>query len=231
MSAIAPLRFFLVTPLHSPLLLLALAGVGIVTSAALFLDPAVSVKAAVPVVFVQMVAASTGFAVRARRGHLDLLLTGGTSRFRVAVAHLAVSTAPGLAIWLAVGIVEVAATWGSSSATLSAGSGVAIAIVSALSWAITVPYPRLSGGIAWMLAMVTLVAMSPYGGDVVAGVNDAPTAARGLLYLLCPFLLIGRSLSVADVPAVVPALAVAACAVAIALTWMTQVDVPLEASQ
>jgi hypothetical protein len=230
MKPIGAIRFFCVVPLHSPLLLFALAAVGVVTAAAVVLDPAAGAKAAVPVMSAQLVAASTGFAARARRGHLDLLLTGGPSRLRVALGHLAMSTAPGLAVWAALGAVEIVASGGSSRATLSSGSATAIGVVSSLAWASTVPFPRLSGGIAWMLLMVTLLAISPHARHLASGATDASFVA-GSLYLLCPFLLIGRTLAIEDLVAVAPALAASMVAVAGALTWIVLTDVPLEASQ
>jgi len=231
MNSITPIRFFRVVSLHSPLLLFALGAVGIVTTSAVIMDPTAGAKAAVPVTFAQIVAASTGFAARARRGHLDLLLTGGPSRVSIALAHLAMSVAPGLATWLVVGMFEVAVSGAASAATLSSGSLVAMTVVSSLAWAATVPFPRLSGGIAWLFAMVTLFAMSPYARDALAAVTDAPPIMKSLLYLICPVRLVGRTLTVDDLPAVVPAIVLSTAAVIAALAWMVHVDVPLEASQ
>ena len=231
MSSIGAFRFFRVVSLHSPLTLFALGAVGLVTMGGMVASPATNATAAVPVVFVQMIAASTGFGARARRGHLDLLLTGGSSRLRVATAHLAMSIAPGVAVWLVLGLTEIAATRGGSSTTLSTGSAVAILVVSALAWAASVPYPPLTGGIAWMLVMVTLVAISPYGRDVMNGASRPSPGAGAVFYLLCPFLLIGRAIGVGDFPAVVPAAVVSLSAVAAAFTWIRRMDVPLEASQ
>jgi hypothetical protein len=230
MNRIAALRFFLVVSLHSRLMLVALVAVGAVAAIGLLLDPMVRERAATPVVFAQMLAASTGFAVRARRGHLDLLLTGGQPRVEAAVAHLAMSIAPGVAVWLAVGAVEAAGHIGSPSATLAGGSAAAMLLVSALAWAATVPFPPLSGGIAWILVTVTATAVAPAWLDLTGGSGGAPFSS-GALYVVCPFVLVGRPVLPAELPAVLGALALAAAAVAAALAWITRADVALEASQ
>jgi len=48
---------------------------------------------------------------------------------------------------------------------------------------------------------------------------------------VCPFVLVGRPVLPAELPAVLGALALAAAAVAAALAWITRADVALEASQ
>src|SRR5258708_21624357 len=51
------------------------------------------------VLFTQMFLASTGFLVRARRGHFDSLLVGKGDRTAVVMWHWIVSIAPGIAGW------------------------------------------------------------------------------------------------------------------------------------
>ena len=99
-----------------------LVAVGAVAAIGLLLDPMVRGHAAAPVVFAQMLAASTGFAVRARRGHLDLLLTGGQPRLDAAAAHLVMSIAPGVAVWLSVRFLLTVRSGAPVPATQGAGA-------------------------------------------------------------------------------------------------------------
>src|SRR5207253_6978602 len=50
--------------------------------------------------FLQMFAASTGYADRATRGHFDSILAGRSSRWPIAGAHWLLSIAPGLTLWV-----------------------------------------------------------------------------------------------------------------------------------
>jgi hypothetical protein len=229
MTRIGPLRFFGIVSLHSPLMILALALVGCAAGGAVLVHPGSGSRALVPVLVVQMFAASTGFAVHARRGHLDLLLTGGPSRRRIAGAHLVMSTTPGLAVWFFVALVEIACR-PPRLAVCTTGSAVAMAVVSGVSWAITVPFPRLSGAIAWMLVGVTVLAVVPRAQAVAFGAADS-TLAEVLVVLACPLALAGHPIGAADAHVAGAALALAACAIGAALAWMTNTDVALEAAQ
>jgi len=229
MTRMTALAYFGVASLHSPLMMLGIAAVGSVTALTLLLDGQAGTRAVVPVVIVQLFAASTGFAVRARRGHLDLLLTGGTSRSRVAVAHLVMSAAPGLIVWLLVGLVEFAGRPPRLTVWTS-GSAAAMALVSGISWAVTVPFPRLSGAIGWTLLGVTILTIVP-GAPVAVSGGAAGPGLTPVLVIACPFSVAGRSLAAGDALGVGSALGVAAAAVAGALLWITRADVALEAAQ
>jgi hypothetical protein len=183
----------------------------------------------VPIVFLQMFAASTGFAVPARRGHYDLLLTSGAARLRIASTHLVLSIAPGIAAWLTLAFVELLVRGGESLA-LAPGSVMALLLVSTLAWAVTVPLPRLSGGIIWLLAIVMLTGATD-GWRAIA-LSDGPASPSGaLVYALCPFLLAGRPLPWPAAWVVMPAVVLSAVAVASAVAWVGRMDVALEASQ
>ena len=227
---VGPLAFYRVVPLHSPYMWLALSVVTTIGILALVVDPSAGEQVVVPIVFLQMFAASTGFAVPARRGHYDLLMTSGAGRLRVAATHLVLSVAPGVAAWLAVAAAEAAIRRGESSA-LAAGSVVAVLVVSALAWAVTVPLPRLSGGIVWLLTIVMLLGTTERWRDAAVAADDVPSVSGAVVYALCPFLLVGRSLTWPAAWVVVPGLALSAVAVVSALAWVTTMDVPLEASQ
>lgn len=204
--------------LHSPFMLLALviaAGSGLTI---VVLNPSRGAEALGPLALVQMFAASSGFAVPARRGHLDLLLTGGTPRWLIALTHFAVSVVPGLLAWIVVTAVEMAVGRTLAPKGLSSGTIVAFAVISALAWALTVRLPRLSGAIAWLLAMAVWFVGAP----------DVPAA---LVVMLCPFVLLGGRLAGDQLDAALPIVAVAALLTAFAMTWIVRTDVPLESAQ
>lgn len=228
---INPFAFYRAVPLHSPYLRAALAATTAVAIATLVFKPSSGAQVVVPIVLLQMFAASTGFAVPARRGHYDLLITGGASRLRIAASHFTVSIAPGIAAWLLLACVELALA-GGRPRTLAAGSVVTMLLVSSLAWAISVPLPRLSGGIMWVLAVVMLLTTTERWRAPEWISSDPVAFATGaLLYLLCPFALVGQPLAGGAAWMVLPAVGLSAAAVASALTWITRVDLPLEASQ
>ena len=228
---VGPVAFYRVVPLHSPYMWLALSLITAIGILILVVDPSAGEQVVVPIVFLQMFSASTGFAVPARRGHYDLLMTSGAGRLRVAATHLLLSVAPGMAAWLVVGGVEAAVRRGESIA-LSPGSVIALLVVSTLAWAVTVPLPRLSGGVVWLLAIVMLLGTTDqWRGAALAAREGIPSIGGALVYALCPFLLVGRPLTWPAAWMVVPGVALSAIAVASALAWVTKMDVPLEASQ
>jgi hypothetical protein len=228
---VGPVAFYRVVPLHSPYMWLALCVTTAIGILVLMVDPSAGEQVVVPIVFLQMFSASTGFAVPARRGHYDLLMTSGAGRLRVAATHFALSVAPGIAAWLVVAGVEAAIRRGESSA-LATGSVMALLMVSALAWAVTVPLPRLSGGIVWLLAIVMLLGTTDqWRGAALAAREGIPSPGGALLYALCPFLLVGREVTSPSAWIVVPGATLSALAVALALAWVTRMDVPLEASQ
>ena len=228
---VGPLAFYRVVPLHSRYMWLALAVVTAAGILILLVDASSGEQVVVPIVFLQMFAASTGFAVPARRGHYDLLLTAGAGRVRIAATHLALSIAPGIAAWLAVACVEISLRGGESRA-LAAGSVAAVLLVSGLAWAVTVPLPRLSGGIMWLLAIVMLLGATDEWRAAALSVREGiPTIGGALVYGLCPFVLVGRPLRWPAAWVLLPGIAVSVLAVIFALFWMTRMDVALEASQ
>jgi hypothetical protein len=208
--------------------LLALTAVG---TGMLLVDRGAGEKVVVPLILLQMFAASTGFAVPARRGHYDLLITGGASRLRIAGTHLLMSVAPGVAAWLALACVEAGLNRGESRA-LESGTVAAMAIVSLVAWALTVPMPRLSGGIMWLLAIVTMVGVTDSGREIAFSLRDGAVSPAGAaLYVLCPLVLIGRPVTASSIWVVVPGLALAFVGAAAALAWITRTDIRLEAAQ
>lgn len=226
------IRFFRVVPLHSTSMLVglaALAAFGIITLA---MDSGSGMDATVPVLLLRMFAASSGFAVPARRGHFDLVLTGGTPRLHVALVHWAMSIAPGLLVWALLG----AAEWtlaGHRGTVFSNGSVAAIALISMLGWALTVPLPRLSGGVVWLVALFIALAASGDWRDTLlrAAEGGAGTLDLSIVFLVCPLFLVGTSLDQSQVIGLLPGLAVAVGAMVAAFLWILRVDFALEAAQ
>ena len=206
----------------------------LVSTVAIVTDPLRSSSALVPVLLLQSLAASSGFALPARRGHYDLLLTTGHSRTSIAVVHWAMSIAPGLASWLTLAILESFVSGGDRHDLSASGTCAAVFLVSTLPWALTVGLPRFSGGIGWMLVAVT--ASTTLSTDVFVRWTVASTRIEELVWPAWSFLVyppgvLGRHLDRAELLAVIPALALGAGAVVAACHWVARRDVPLEAAQ
>lgn len=108
--------------------------------------------------FLQMFAAAPGFSAAATRGHYDPFLAGSVSRKRLALTHWLTSAMPGCLCWLAIGLLEWVVHPTALPAAWHPGALAALAIVSTLSWAISLPLPRLAGGVVWMAAIFGMVA-------------------------------------------------------------------------
>ena len=186
-----------------------------------------------PLLVLQMFAASSGFAVPARRGHYDLLLTRSGGRTWIALAHWLTSISPGIASWLIVAGVETIAT-GHASTALASGTWAAVTLVSTIPWAVTIALPRFSGGIGWLLLLTTAgITFSPYGFDwlVAPAVADRPFAAAWVAFLVYPMVGVGRHLSAHETLVVLPALILASVSMAVACAWVRRATFPLEAAQ
>ncbi len=225
-------RFFGTVPLHSRPMLAGFGLLALVGLATLVADPTRGVEATVPVVLLQMFGVSSGFLVPARRGHFDLLLTTDGGRLCAAVTHWLVSCAPGVAVWTLLGVVEA---WllGRSGPALSAGSLGALTLVSLLAWAGTVPLPRLSGGVIWLILMAAFLGATgawPIQGQVplLGGAEAWPMPLR---WLICPLLLVGLDLGGDRWPLLLPGLAAALSVWALALVGIRRASLGLEAAQ
>jgi len=228
------LRFFCVVPPVPRLMIGTFAVIAVIAGAAVVSDPGRAAGAVAPLLLLQLFAASSGFAVPARRGHYDLLLTRGCRRAWAAMAHWVVSIAPGVASWLAVAVVERVASNGSSATLVASGTWAAVFLVSTLPWAFTVALPRFSGAIGWLLVVVTATTMfsSPVLDDWTVG----STRIEALVWpawtvLVNPVAAVGHPLGGPHLLAVTPALAVAVIAMVLACRWAARADVPLEAAQ
>jgi hypothetical protein len=208
------LRFFCVVRVTHPLTGAAFGAAAGTAGVALTMDPSNSAAFA-PLFLLQALATSSGFTGAARRGHYDLLFTTGQSRIGIALTHWAMSALPGVVIWLSVAALESVLTRGAPHLSLAPGTIVVMVLVSTLPWALTVPLPRLTGGIALMLLPAITASLMPGAGPM----------------LMRPWALAGRQITGNEIVAVALALTVAGSAMAIALTWVARADVPLETAQ
>lgn len=224
------LRFFhVVSPLHG-LVVLTFGLLVVGASAVVIVVPDRTAGALVPLLVLQMFAASSGFVVPARRGHYDLLLTGSGDRVWIALAHWVTSISAGVASWLIVAAVEVLRN-GHASITLASGTCAAVALVSTIPWAVTIALPRFSGGIGWLLVL-TIVSLT-FSVDTLRW--DAGDGGRAMTaawaFLIYPVGGVGKRLSPQEVLVVTPALVVAGASMAAACVWVRRAAFPLEAAQ
>jgi hypothetical protein len=204
-----------------------------VASVAVATVPGRASGAMAPVLLLQLFTASSGFAAPARRGHYDLLLTSGTSRLRVTLAHWVTTIAPGVLSWLALAFVERLTVPG-DGALLASGTWAAMFMVSTLPWAFTVALPRFSGAIGWLLLLVTMGTTVSEG--VFAEWRVTSTRVEALVwpawvFLIYPLGAVGESLGPPHLLAVAPGMALATSAMVVACRWATHSDVPLSAGQ
>jgi len=161
--------------------------------------------------FVQMFLVSSGFAVRARRGHFDPLLIRAGNRWHVAAAHWIVSMGPGLFAWLALGAVGAVMRSPAAPSAFVGGRLAAFLIVSCVAWAAGFMLPRGAAAVAWLAVLIGFLVERI---DLLVASSTPPAGAltflRHVLTLLaCPFLLLGTH------PPVVPGSELGAVCVAV----------------
>ena len=228
------LRFFRVVPPVSGLIGWTFAVIVAVDTVVILVDASKASAAIVPLLLLQLFAASSGYALPARRGHYDLLLTGGDSRFWLATVHWLTSVYPGVTAWLFVAAMEMAASGGARRTLLASGTYVAMCLVSTLPWAITIRLPRFSGGIGWILVLsmsTSLVAPALDVEPLRSTVSPAAWAWSAWSFLVYPARFAGQELSWMEALSTVPALTIACAAMITACRWIVRTSVPLEASQ
>jgi len=227
------LRFFwLVAPLP-PLMAPAMLAAGLVAALVVISDPGRAAPAMVPLLLLQMFAASSGFMVPARRGHYDLLLTGGFGRGATAAVHWGVSALPGVAVYLAAVIAALVVHGGDAGAMHGPGAWLAVALVSTLPWAATVALPRFTGAIAWLvLIAVSVAAFATEASRLLRPLeHDVPLPLALGLVSLNPVALIGIEKMPGSAVVMPPVLLLASGSVLAAAAWAARRDVPLEAPQ
>lgn len=201
-------RYFHIVPVVPPLMNVAFAIAVGAGALRLMGDGAAVTDALAPVLWLQLLVASSGFRFAARRGYYDLLLTSGTPRWQIALAHCLVSVTPGLASWLCVAALELAINRGSRCISLSAGTCAAFIGASLTAWSVAVFSSRTATAVIWLLVMTI------------------PAVAR----LLSPIQLLGVPWST-DRLVLVAALGAGAAMFAAAVVLIVRAPIPLEAAQ
>jgi hypothetical protein len=231
-AAVYPLRFFRVVAPLPPLIgwtFLVVVATGTLVIAR---DPTRAAGAMVPILLLQLFAASSGFEVPARRGHYDLLLTSGYGRVWMALVHWGTSISHGIAAWLVLVLAERIASGGAETRLLAPGTWAAVALVSTLPWAITLRLPRFSGGIGWLLALAISTSMWPPAEFLVGSPADIePLLSSAWGFLVYPPSLVGHELHLHEAIIAAPALTLACGSMVAACRWVSRASVPLEAAQ
>jgi hypothetical protein len=211
-------RFFATLSVHPPYALLilgAIVGIGIWTTS---MSPRELDSGLGMLLFAQMFLASSGFLVRARRGHFDPLLAGAASRTGPVVCHWIVSVAPGVAGWICLAGAGYAQGSPTAVSALIGGRAAALFIVSALAWAAGFALTRGAAGVVWIAVLFALLIgradlLSPSSSLAISGWTGV---RHTVTLVVCPFLLIGNHPAIA--PEAVCA-ATLASAVFLLLVW------------
>jgi len=190
-------RFFAVVGLHPPYALVILAatvGFGLWTTS---VSPRELDSGLGMLLFVQMFLASSGFLVRARRGHFDPLLLGAGDRTRAVVWHWLVSIAPGVAGWTCLAGAGYFLGNPTAISAFVGGRAAALFIVSALAWSAGFTLTRGAAGVVWMAVLIGLLVRRVDWLAPSAFVAGDSVLRQGATLMLCPFLLVGDRLAVA----------------------------------
>lgn len=209
-------RYFHVVPPVPRLMMLSFAVLTVAGGALTTLADTATAGTAIPIFTLQAFAASTGFAVLARRGYFDLLVVRGQPRMRIAIVQWMLAVIPGACCW-AVLAVLYAVGEGGTNPFLQAGTIVSFVMVSTIPWAANVALPRFSGAIGWLL----LVCLADSGGVVW------PDSVHEVIF---PIALLGASLQ-GRWEVLTIAVALSLASMTIALTWVHRADIRLEAAQ
>jgi len=227
-------RFFHVVPPVPSMMTGTFAVLTFAAAIAIVDDLHAAAGALVPVLLLQVFAASSGFTLPARRGHYDLLFTRASSRTSIALMHWASSIGTGITSWLTLATLEFIVGAGTGTTLLASGTCAAVFQVSTLPWALGVALPRFSAGIGWLLLVVTTATTFSEGlmGDWTApSTRIEELVWPAWAFFVYPMGAIGQHFARPQIMAVVPALTLAIIAMAISCRWIAQRDVPLEASQ
>jgi hypothetical protein len=224
-------RFFGVVRPVPRLTRIAFAGITVASALALALSDATGARLLLPVLVLQTFAVSTGFVTYARRGHFDVLLTGGISRETVAVVYWLIAALPGVSCWAALAILEIAVRGHTS--LLTAGTLTALTSVSTIPWATTMPLTRFAGAIGWLLILVMVAGLAPV--DTVTAhlwFRTADEAPRFTVVacLLFPARLVGQP-AAGNWPAIIVVLTAVVTGMVSSVWWVSGTSLALETGQ
>ena len=183
-----------------------------------------------PLLLLQMFTVSTGFMNDARRGHFDVLFTGGAPPVVVALVYWVLAALPGVACWLALAGIERVRH--GSMLFLTGGTVAVVWLVSVVPWATTIALPRFTGAIGWLLACVSAFVLTPLGRDFAlpAAGNGETWWKSATALILFPPRLVGQPPG-AEPVGVALVLGGAGVLLLGALALVARADVPLESGQ
>jgi hypothetical protein len=173
---------------------------------------------------------STGYRDRLVRGHFDAILAGRRRRETLALAHAALSTVPGLVVWVLFGVLDHVLTSRTSMAITSSGV-IAFVYASVVVWAVSLWLGRNTGGVLWLCALFVLagagkvhVLREAYGTSSASLVVTARAVGAALAF---PLLMFSNGGYVE--PPVLMAVCFAAVLVLLAGIWtIVRLDAPLK---
>jgi hypothetical protein len=184
MTFLYALRYFQIVPVVPPLFNVAFA-VGVAAAALrLMSDASAAIDALTPVLLLQLFVASSGFRFAARRGYYDLLLTSGTPRWQIAIAHCLVSILPGSVCWVCIGALEMATNRAGGWVSIAPGTCAAFVGASLVAWSVAVFSSRTATTVVWLLVL-TIPAIARVVSPVHLLGTTWSTANRLMLALGC----------------------------------------------
>jgi hypothetical protein len=192
------LRFLLTVSPPPRWILIALALSVVVGVATLWLNPEGIDAAFASILLLQMFAVSNVFSASASRGYFDPLLTGEHSRQRVAIGSLVAATLPGVVAWIVLTLLAVA--FGRWRIAVAPQRYLALAMVSVVSWAGGLAFPRLAVGPFWLFVLLSAALFREVLATYMPPIQSPPTSVLDFVewitaFAVCPFLFLG------DVPA------------------------------
>lgn len=187
--AIGFLRVIEATPAWMATLTVAVGAYGAIV---IWLDPESVDNALGTLLLWQMLAASRGFVGPASSGYFDPVLQS-VGRKALAIAHAVHASAPVVAVWIVLGLLEFARGV-DEPAAFDPGRLSALVFVSLTAWALSLPSPRLITGSLW-LAVLALTATTRFGLEQYAamlsrGDGIVQTIQAAAFVLVCPFLML-----------------------------------------
>ena len=209
MTFVDALRYFQIVPVVPPLFNVAFAIAVAAGALGLMSDKSAAIDALTPVLLLQLFVASSGFRFASRRGYYDLLLTSGTPRWQIAIAHCLISILPGIVSWVCIGAFEVAARRGGGWVSIAPGTCGAFVGASLVAWSVAVFSSRTATTVVWLLVLTI------------------PALAR----MVSPVQLLGTSWSNANGFLLATASATVLMAFTAAIAFIVRGSAPLEAAQ
>ena len=153
MTFLYALRYFQIVPVVPPLFNVAFVVAVAAAALRLMSDASATIDALTPILLLQLFVASSGFRFAARRGYYDLLLTSGTARWQIAIAHCLVSILPGIVSWVCIGALEMAVNRGGRWVSIAPGTSAAFIGASLVAWSVAVFSSRTATTVMWLLVL------------------------------------------------------------------------------